>query len=167
MSVPRAAFVIFCVVLLALGVVLFGVLRDQSADENNPDRGSNVAQQAEPDELLCVQAQTDDECIYTEVVAAPEELRRGLSGRETLPEDHGMLFDFGQMSQHCMWMPDMAFAIDIVWLDAEQRIVTIKPDITPETYPESFCGDPAEYVLEVNSGVVAERNWRVGQQLLW
>lgn len=158
--------------LVALIIVLsaaLGGLYVLTGKDGSPRRQNTAGVvEGSSDKLLCVRIDGDDDaCIYTELVATPEELRRGLSGRADLPDDQGMLFDFAGTGEHCMWMPDMAFALDMVWLSADKKIVTIKRDITPETYPESFCGNPAQYVLEVNSGVVTDRGWNVGEQLLW
>lgn len=140
-----------------------------TGEDSSPSRqNTEVVVEGSSDELLCVRIDGDDDaCIHAELVATPAELRRGLSGRSDLPSYQGMLFDFARTGEHCMWMPDMAFALDIVWLNADREIVTIKRDITPETYPESFCGDLAQYVLEVNSGVAIERGWSEGERLLW
>ena len=82
----------------------------------------------------------------------------GLSGRAELSDDQGMLFEFDDSStKHCFWMKDMKFSIDIVWLDQNKNVVEIKDDVSPDTYPNSFCPDkPAKYVLEVASGRAEE-----------
>ncbi len=112
----------------------------------------------------CTPIGTEDACIDLEVVREQDELQRGLSGRDSLAEDAGMLFDFAGEGTRCMWMPDMNFAIDIIWLNQDQEVVYVMSDITPETYPESFCGaEPARYVIEVNSGFTTEAGVEIGQ----
>lgn len=93
--------------------------------------------------------------ITVEVVDTPEARRTGLSNRETLAGDRGMLFVFDNESQeNCIWMKDMRFALDIVWLDSNKTVIHRELNATPESYPDqSFCPDkPAKYVLEINSG---------------
>ena len=66
-----------------------------------------------------------------------------------------------------MWMKDMQFPIDILWLDAEYKIVFIKHVSTPETYPESFYSDvPARYVLELPAGFAREHDFKIGDKLM-
>jgi uncharacterized membrane protein (UPF0127 family) len=92
--------------------------------------------------------------FITVEVADTDKLRvRGLSGHEPLTEKEGMLFVFDQAStDNCFWMKDMSFAIDMVWLDAEKQVVTVAPDVKPESYPDTFCPDlPAKYGLELAS----------------
>jgi uncharacterized protein len=82
---------------------------------------------------------------------------KGLSGTESLGEDKGMLFVFDFSAQQCMWMKDMNYNIDILWFDEERKLVYQVRDVSPETYPASFCSqDPALYVLELPSGTASE-----------
>lgn len=48
--------------------------------------------------------------VYAELADTPEVQAKGLGGRESLPEDHGMLFT----DPHCFWMKDALFPIDLV-----------------------------------------------------
>src|SRR3989338_3180334 len=43
------------------------------------------------------------------------EQAQGLSGREVLGENEGMLFVFDTPGKYSFWMKDMKFAIDIIW----------------------------------------------------
>jgi uncharacterized membrane protein (UPF0127 family) len=106
--------------------------------------------------------------IAVELAETSSEHAQGLSGRATLDADKGMLFIFDHAGQHSFWMPDMHFAIDIIWIDADWRIVHIAGGVTPESYPASFTPDaPALYVLEVNAGKAATWGWKVGTQFVF
>lgn len=88
--------------------------------------------------------------VRTEIAETPEERRRGLGGRDALLENHGMLFVFDTPAPYGIWMEDMRFAIDILWLNAEGKIVDLKQNVVPETYPEVFYPkEDALYVLEL------------------
>ncbi len=78
---------------------------------------------------------------------------RGLSGRSSMPPSHGMLFVFDSIGRQCIWMKDMRFNLDIVWLNAQGRVIKQVENIAPSTYPDSFCADDTFYVIEVNAGV--------------
>jgi len=104
-----------------------------------------------------VQASINGYKLDLEVAGSPTELSRGLGGRTSLSTDKGMLFIFSDNAKHCMWMKDMKFAIDIMWLDDNRRVIETKNDVKPETYPEAFCNtDPARYVIELKSGTLAK-----------
>lgn len=91
--------------------------------------------------------------LQVEIAETPQQQQTGLSYREHLKEGRGMLFVFNADGSHPIWMKDMQFPIDIVWLDATMKVVHIEQMVTPETYPQSFQSPiPARYVLEVPAG---------------
>lgn len=93
------------------------------------------------------------------IADTPEEQQKGLSVFNRLPPGTGMLFVFDQDDTYGIWMKDMKFAIDIIWIDAEGRIIDIVQHATPESFPQVFTPRaPARYVLETRSGFVEERN---------
>jgi uncharacterized membrane protein (UPF0127 family) len=73
-----------------------------------------------------------------ECVVSPPKLAQGLSGRKNLPAGTGMLFIFENLERHTMWMPDMNFPLDIVWLDETLSVVHITYGLQPcaETQPD-------------------------------
>lgn len=89
------------------------------------------------------------------VADTKEERSKGLSGRAGLDARQGMLFVFPENDQHGIWMKDMKFPIDIIWISENLRIVDIKRDASPDSYPESFTNvRPARYVLELSAGSI-------------
>ena len=101
----------------------------------------------------------------TEVVKTLDEQRRGLSGRPCIPDNQAMLFVYQEPKRICFWMKEMRFPIDMVWLDAEQKIMTIWESVEPSTYPQEFCPDgPARYVLEFQAGTARKHHFSKGQQ---
>lgn len=85
---------------------------------------------------------------------------RGLMFQEKLPYDQGMLFIFDDEDVRSMWMLNMQFALDVIWIDADGKVVHIQKDAQPcksaiETAACTFTyGQKAKYVLEVTSGFV-------------
>ena len=91
------------------------------------------------------------------------ERRRGLSGREALPEDTVMLFIFSAPERAGIWMKDMLFSIDIMWIDADRRIIHIVENASPDSFPEVFRPlTDAKYVIEASAGFVAENDIALG-----
>ncbi|OGI72922.1 hypothetical protein A3D42_01605 [Candidatus Nomurabacteria bacterium RIFCSPHIGHO2_02_FULL_41_18] len=91
--------------------------------------------------------------IKVELARTPEVQARGLSGRESLKENEGMLFVFDNLGRHGFWMKDMNFPIDIIWISEDKKVVYIKKDAKPHSYPEIFAPDEdALYALEVVFG---------------
>jgi uncharacterized membrane protein (UPF0127 family) len=105
-------------------------------------------------------------CIRLTRITTPDAQRQGLSDRENMDDTEGLLFDFGVPGQRCMWMKDMLFNLDMVWLDQNARITAISQNIKPETFPKTFCGSGHDtYVIEVNAGVAKAAHLYIGQQL--
>ena len=94
------------------------------------------------------------------------ERQRGLMFRPVV--EHGMLFVFPRAAPHRFWMYRCLIPLDIVWLDAEARVVHIESGLP--ICPALPCADygPSEnalYVLEIGAGVAARRGIRGGQRL--
>ena len=104
-------------------------------------------------------------CYQVEVVQTLQALSKGLSGRESLSEDEGMLFVFTESGQHRFWMKDMLFDLDILWLDKNGKVVHIEenlPPCTPNACPSFTSAKPAQYVLEIPAGASKDRKIRIG-----
>lgn len=107
----------------------------------------------------------NDQHVDVTVADTSTERARGLGGRERLGDREGMLFTFSSADEYCIWMKDMNFSIDVLWLDSDKTVVDINEDISPETYPQSFCpSKPSQYILEIGAGKAAEWQIEVGNQ---
>lgn len=104
--------------------------------------------------------------IKVDIADSKSERVKGLSDRRYLIGNNGMLFIFEESDYHGIWMKDMNFAIDIIWLDASMQVVHIEKNIAPNTYPKTFKPkNKALYVLEVPSGFVSENYIKMGDQM--
>jgi uncharacterized membrane protein (UPF0127 family) len=91
---------------------------------------------------------------------------KGLSGRASLALDEGMLFLFPYSARHAIWMKDMRFPIDVVWLAEDGTIIDIKQDLYPDTYPAAFAPRaPARSVLELPAGFVRDTGVAEGDRV--
>jgi uncharacterized membrane protein (UPF0127 family) len=91
----------------------------------------------------------------------------GLSARDGLAPDTGMLFVFPRDGAYSFWMKGMRFSIDILWLDASGRVVTVHERVSPDTYPAAFSSSaPARYVLELPAGYAQQHRISPGKQLI-
>ena len=97
---------------------------------------------------------------------------KGLSGTPYLPDDVVKLFAFGTAGTHSIWMKDMQYVIDILWLDQDGYIVHIEEAVSPTTYDPAAphlsvtyaSPVPAWFVVETNAGFVAEHVVEVGDR---
>lgn len=105
--------------------------------------------------------------ITIERAISEAERIKGLSGRESMPPNHGLLFVFPNAGYHGMYMKDMRFALDIVWLDQYDEVIYIERNVTPDTFPETFQPNkPATSVIEFNAGFVRKNNIKIGDRFV-
>lgn len=90
---------------------------------------------------------------------------QGLGGRARLAQNAGMLFVFPAAGQQCFWMKGMHFTLDIIWVSGDHRIVQIVPNLSPATYPRTYCASGTQYVIELNAGQATSAGMRLGQRL--
>jgi uncharacterized membrane protein (UPF0127 family) len=102
--------------------------------------------------------------IVLEVQIADTDPRRarGLMFQEQLPLDEGMLLVFDDANKRSIWMLNMQFPLDVIWIDDNSMVVFIEKNIPPcktaletVTCPSYKGGSKdAKYVLEVTAGFV-------------
>lgn len=100
-------------------------------------------------------AQIGDVALELEVVRTTIERQEGLSNRDSLPENRGMLFIFDKPDYYSFWMKNMKFPIDIIFINGE-RVVTIHKNVKPkaadsDSLPLFTSKEPADKVLEINA----------------
>jgi hypothetical protein len=92
---------------------------------------------------------------------------QGLSGRDSLGAQEGMLFLFGTPGDYGFWMKDMNFPIDIVWI-REGEVVWITENAEPEPGKSMFSltsynpPTSADTVLEINAGEAVKYGIKAG-----
>lgn len=87
--------------------------------------------------------------LTVEIARTPEARAQGLSGRSEIEEVEGLLFVFDETHRHSMWMKDMRFPIDIIWISEDLKVVGIERAVPPDSYPKKFFAPvPARYAVE-------------------
>jgi uncharacterized membrane protein (UPF0127 family) len=147
--------IVFVLALFVLGFIGYSWYQDQY---NNPINK----------EFINLTLGNDE--IEAEVVRSFASKTRGLSGRDGLAPNTGMLFVFTETRNPEIWMKDMKFAIDIIFINKESRVVALFENATPESYfekpPKMFRTlEAARYVLEVPAGTVQDARLRVGMSI--
>lgn len=88
----------------------------------------------------------------------------GLMFRESMKHDECMLFVFPGDGPHPIWMRNMRFPIDILWLDSKCHVVDMVESVKP-TSGLDFSGyrskEPSRYVLELNAGFVKRNRIKI------
>ncbi|HCJ52211.1 MAG: hypothetical protein A2898_00285 [Candidatus Kerfeldbacteria bacterium RIFCSPLOWO2_01_FULL_48_11] len=103
--------------------------------------------------------------IDAEVVETPSAQQRGLSGREGLSGNRGMLFPFAEAGEHSITMRGMLFSIDILWIHEGKIVHMVDDALQPKDSAEPAVYTPpvpSTYVLEANNYFIQESGAAVG-----
>jgi YVTN family beta-propeller protein len=106
--------------------------------------------------------------VFVEVPDDQEEFMRGLMFRQNLPWNAGMLFAFNNEEPRTFWMKNTLIPLDMIFVDSGSKIVDIIENVPPceqDECPSYPSKEPAEYVLEVNSGFVQDNGIKIGDKL--
>lgn len=112
--------------------------------------------------------QIGDAIYQVELADTDNERSQGLSGRESLGANRGMLFIFDTKDLYAFWMKDMLFPIDIVWIE-DAKIVDLTENVpvpvTATYLPKYQPKSPVDKVLELEAGEIKKQGFTVGQQV--
>lgn len=107
--------------------------------------------------------------LSVEVAGTDAAREQGLSDRESLPANSGMLFVFATPAIYEFWMKDMRFALDFLWLK-NGKVVELAYNVPPPTsrQPEPVRLRPTkavDMVIEVPAGWLAANRVREGDEV--
>jgi uncharacterized protein len=105
------------------------------------------------------------ETVAVEIPDSDHDVERGLMYRTRMPPDHGMLFVFGEKSNHAFWMHNTCISLDLLFIDSDGLIVGIE-ESTPTLSDDALevgCG--SKYVLELNAGWARAHGVSAGQKV--
>ena len=150
------------------GFMFFPDSSDPAADSGDAATGVETEEEQVIAEYYAplVPMHIGDVPVEATLAITPAERQQGLSDTPYLPTNVVKVFIFSEADELSFWMKDMQYPIDIIWVDAEARIVDIHEHVAPETYPDTFSpSKPARYVIETNAGFVAEHDIAIGTQV--
>lgn len=110
------------------------------------------------------QIEVDGHTIIVEVAHTDAARESGLMHRQSLAEDHGMLFVFTEPERHSMWMMNTSIPLSVAFLDKDGAILNIS-DMLPYTVTPHRSAGAAKYALEVNLGWFRKRNVKSGSRV--
>lgn len=154
------------ITILFIGLLsVIGVRKYQQSHTQQP-----YIQGQSPDCSATVTIREQQLCV--EIADTDAKRQQGLSGRDPLPVNAGMLFLFPKPAQHSFWMKDMKFALDFLWI-RESRIVDITRNVpppkpgTPLNQLEHYApSEDVDAVLEVNAGTIASLGIATGDAVI-
>ena len=110
----------------------------------------------------------DGHIVHVEIANDDELRAQGLMFRDHLPPDAGMLFLFPKDGEYPFWMKNTRIALDMIWVDASERVAHVKFEVPPCKFDPCPSYPPnarSRYVLEVAGGVARQHGLKAGDQL--
>lgn len=120
-------------------------------------------------ELQFLAAETDSmiQQIDIEIADTPDTRTQGLMWRKSMEDSQGMLFIMEENAPQSFWMLNTYISLDIIYVNTDREIVSIRANTKPQSTQSVPSGAPAKYVVEVNAGYAAEHNIEVGDKISW
>ena len=96
--------------------------------------------------------------FHVTIARTQVEREKGLSATTSLSDKEAMVIVFPENSQSRIWMKDMKYPIDIVWLNDAKQVVYMVANAQPSSYPKTIYASPvpARYVIEFSAGTIAK-----------
>lgn len=138
---------------MAAIVFLVGALFVQVLTAGNP-----------PAQVRIIDLHIGEQRLTAEVADSEPLRRQGLMFRESLPEDHGMLFVWTEPARYAMWMQNTPLPLSVAFIAADGRIVNIER-MQPHTTQAHQANAPVIYALEMEQGWFAARGIRAGDRV--
>jgi len=105
--------------------------------------------------------------LDVEFAESDYETQTGLMYRKGMQNNQAMLFIFPDVAMHSFYMKNTAFALDIIFIDDNLKIVSFQENAEPFNENGLSSKVPIKYVLEVNAGLVEAWGLEVGDQIAY
>lgn len=151
-----------------MGILGFLIVQNQRTQTPDFSSASLVRHTQDHQKITAI---VNNRHLTLELVTTDASRERGLSGRSEIGSD-GMLFVFLQPGPLAFWMKEMQFDLDFIWLndgevvDITLGVVKPNPGESLDKLPIVRPRIPANQVLEVNKGKVAEWGIRSGDRFV-
>ena len=94
--------------------------------------------------------------FQVEIADTPASRERGLMFRKSVAPGYGMLFDFREERPVAFWMKNTLVPLDMIFIQADGRILSIARNTTPHSLEPVPSGGPIRGVLEIAGGRAAQ-----------
>ena len=114
--------------------------------------------------LATIDMQLGSKKFTLEIVAKNEERNKGLMYRDSMADNHGMIFIFQKDQQLSFFMKNTRIPLDIIYVNSTGKVVSVK-QMQPyvlDSVPSDF---PAEYAIELNVNAAGQAGVKTGDTL--
>lgn len=165
----NAKRIIIPVVIIAfLALLVFSYLPKSNDDSNSKVDFKTTFDFNKQGELTFTSSENNFlKKIDIEIADNDEKRAEGLMYRTEMADNQGMLFIFPREEMQSFWMRNTGISLDILFVNADNKIVTIHNHT--ETYSDNSYPStaPAKFVVEVNAGFCEKYNINEGDKISW
>lgn len=110
--------------------------------------------------------QINNNSYYLEIAQTNKQRKIGLSNRNEICSNCGMLFIFDKEDIYPLWMKDTYIPLDMIWINSQFQIVKIITALDIDNSENIYTNkDPAKYVIELPANEVYKLNLKVGDTI--
>jgi uncharacterized protein len=115
-------------------------------------------------ELPTVQMTLGDQTFTIEIASTSHQMKIGLMHRDSMPQDHGMIFIYPNDQPLNFWMKNTRIPLDILFVDSDETIVSTH---TMKPFDESGTSSQgnARWAIEINAGLVSKLGLKKGDKV--
>ena len=157
----RPLIYLMILIILIVAMVLINNIEPKSGQKRDGKGSTSVESSRDPfikeGELKFFTADSTQLVgIDIEIADDDPQREKGLMYRRFMDPLKVMLFIFEEEEERSFWMKNTYIALDILYLDGEKKILTIRDNTLPESTASIPSDLPAKYVVEVNAGFCAQ-----------
>lgn len=162
-------FLIFIFIFVAywLKISNISLIKNYQEGKSNIAVTPGCAKPSDGTAQVCVGNQN----FAIELATDPAVQRQGLSDRQSMDINTGMLFVYPENRNLVFWMKDMHFPIDLLWIDGdivrgiEKNMVVPTPGTSDQDLKTYAAPTAVDKVLEINAGLIDKYGIKIGDQI--
>lgn len=113
----------------------------------------------------------ENQTVTLEVADTADERKEGLMHRQSLPENHGMLFVYADADRRSFWMKNTHVPLDIIFVAPNGTVLNVEhatPGPEDEGQLDRYRSDgDAQYVVELERGFANRTGVQAGTKLVF
>lgn len=146
----RLSFIRSYMVSFSFAVLLILTGCGEEVEQTDPQPGRSLDYSAD----IYFLSSAGDTVSTIRAAVADDDVSRseGLMDVHSMPSDNGMIFIFEDEQERSFWMANTPLALDIIFANANKRIIRIHQNTRPYSDRNILSEGPAKYVIETNAG---------------
>ncbi|HEY9886062.1 MAG TPA: DUF192 domain-containing protein [Vampirovibrionales bacterium] len=151
---------------IATAGIIFGIVSSCADGATNSSIKTDEIQFTKEGELYILKGEDTLQKLDIELAESSYEQQTGLMYRKTMEANQGMLFVYPAEDMHSFYMKNTYIPLDLIFFGKDSSVVSFQENATPLNESSLPSKVPAQFILEVNAGKVAEWGLAEGDKML-